>query len=153
MSPKVFVNKRTKEDNLGDTNKLDLTMNEVGNLLLETCEMGQKARVLEDRGKRNERMNRNYLIGGGHVVSLLGGEKAHSWLVLGDWLTTYTKFLVKQSFFRDMKDLKVAMCYPIGRSTPVSGLECYFKTFNAWGWNDSFIHISSSVWKKMNLYI
>lgn len=37
----TFFKNMTKRDNLGDTNELDLTLHEVGNLILEHCTVGQ----------------------------------------------------------------------------------------------------------------
>ena len=53
-----------KEDNLGDTSKLYLTLHETSNLFLEHHEMGQKAGSLyriKNKGEQNR--NRKSLIG------------------------------------------------------------------------------------------
>ena len=81
--------KMIKEDNLHHTNKLYLRLHEVDSLLSENYKMGQKARNFHKIKKKNkDETNRKYLLGWGHIVTLVGGEKAQSWLGLwglADW--------------------------------------------------------------------
>ena len=50
-------------------------------LLSENCKIRPKARSFY-RIKNKEGNNRKYLIGWGHIVSLVWGEKAQNWLGL-----------------------------------------------------------------------
>ena len=79
-----------KEDNLGDKDKLYLTLHKVDSLHSENCKMGQKAGSFYKTENKKEGRERKYLIDCGHIVNLDWGEKGqgsnystYSWCV--DW--------------------------------------------------------------------
>ena len=64
------------KDNSNVINKLYVTLHEVDSLLLENCKMGQKAgRFYRIKNKEQGRDEQKYLIGWGHTVNLVWGEK------------------------------------------------------------------------------
>ena len=74
-----------KEDNLSDTNKLYLTLHEVGSFYPKKCTKGQKAGS-SDRIKNKEqgKTNRKYLIGWSIIACLVWTERPRLGLVFGD---------------------------------------------------------------------
>lgn len=66
-----------KEDNLGDTNKLYLTLHEVDKFHLENCKMGLKERKMYrlKKIKNKEEKYKKHLIGWGHTVHSVWGWK------------------------------------------------------------------------------
>lgn len=75
------------KDNLGDTNKLYLTLHEVDSPLSENRKAGQKAgRFYRIRTKEPKRTKRKYLTSWVHMVNLVWGEKEQSKYKGRQWL-------------------------------------------------------------------
>ena len=92
-----------KEDSLGDTNKLYLTLHEVYSLLLENCKMGWKAEGfyrVKNKEQGTEKLKVSEWLGP-HNQPCLGMRKPRIGLVFGEWLTGYTVFLAKRSIHGD----------------------------------------------------
>lgn len=86
-----------KEDNLGDTNKLQHLM-KMDSFHLENCKMGWKARSFYRINNKEQERNRKYMINQGHLVwgekeQEISTEPRADW-AFGDWLTGYTAFPV-----------------------------------------------------------
>lgn len=78
------------EDNLGDTNKIYLTLHEGDSPLSENRKTGQKAgRFYRIRTKEPRRTKRKYLTGWVHMVNLVWGEKEQSKYKGRQWLGSW----------------------------------------------------------------